>query len=93
MTNRLDIEPLGGHDYLLRVREGGEGVEVLIQASPDVVQRLGLGGLTEARVVEATAEFLIERQLAADLPQALDFDDVAAAYDNYLSELRLRLLQ
>ncbi|MFC3807714.1 hypothetical protein [Terrabacter sp. MAHUQ-38] len=91
MTNQLRVEPLGGHDYLVRVREGEERLEILIQASPDVVERLGLAGLAEARIVEATAAFLIERQLAADLPQALDLDDVAAAYDNYLSELERRL--
>lgn len=91
MNNQLHIEPLGGHDYLVRVREGEEGVEILIQASPDVVQRLGLGGVAEGLIVEATAEFLIERQFAADLPQALDLEDVAAAYDNYVSELELRL--
>jgi hypothetical protein len=93
MTKQLHVEPLGGHDYLVRVREGEEGVAILVQASPDVVQRPGFGGLTEARIVEATVEFLIERQFAADLPQALDLDDVAAAYDNYLSELELRLSQ
>lgn len=93
MTKQLHVEPLGGHDYLVRVREGEERVDILIQASPDVVQRPAFGGLAEARIVEATAEFLIDRQFAADLPQALDLDDVAAAYDNYLSELELRLSQ
>lgn len=93
MTTQLHIEPLGGHDYLVRVREGEEQVDILIQASPDVAQRPQFGGLAEARIVEATAEFLIERQFAADLPQALDLDDVVAAYDNYLSELELRLSQ
>lgn len=93
MTNQLRIEPLGDHDYLIRVREGQERVEILIQASPDVVERLGLGEPAEARIVAATAAFLMERQPAADLPQALDLDDVAAAYDNYLSELVLRLSQ
>ena len=91
MTTQLDVEPVGGHDYLVRVRQGEERVDILIQATPDVLQRPGLGGLTEARIVEATAEFLVERQFAADLPQELDLDDVAAAYDNYLDELELRL--
>jgi hypothetical protein len=91
MTDQLHVEPLGGHDYLIRAREGEEQVEIRIQASADVVQRLGLRGVDEARIVEATAAFLIERQLAVDLPPTLDLDDVAAGYDNYLSELELRL--
>jgi len=91
MTDQLHVEPLGSHDYLIRAREGEEQIEIRIQASTDVVQRIGLRGIDEARSVEATAAFLIERQLAADLPSTLDLDDVAAGYDTYLSELELRL--
>ena len=71
--------------------EAEEQVEIRIQASTDVVQRLGLREVDETRIVEATAGFLLDRQLAVDLPPTLDLDDVAAGYDDYLSELELRL--
>jgi hypothetical protein len=33
----------------------------------------------------------MHRQLAVDLPGSLDLDDVAAAYDDYLTDLGSRL--
>ena len=91
MTEKLQIRALGDHNYLIQLDEGEEQVEIRIQASNDVVQLLGLREADESRIVEATAVFLIERQLAVDLPPTLDLDDVVAGYDNYLSELELRL--
>jgi hypothetical protein len=90
MTDKLQVRALGEHNYLIRLAEGEEQVEIRIQASHDVVQRLGLREVDEPRIVEATAVFLLERQLAVDLPPTLDLDDVVAGYDNYLSELERR---
>lgn len=91
MIDKMQIHALGDHTYLIQVTDGGEQVEIQVQASTDVVQQLGLPEVDEPRIVAATAAFLIERQLAIDLPPTLDLDDVAAGYDNYLSELELRL--
>ena len=91
MTVKMQVHALGEHDYLIQVTEGEEQVEIRIRASTDVVRQLALPEVDEPRIVAATAAFLIERQLAADLPATLDLDDVAAGYDNYLSELELRL--
>jgi hypothetical protein len=93
MTEYVHVEPLGGHAYVIRAGEGEEQVEIQIQASLGVVQRLGLRDTDEPRVVQATAAFLLERQLAVDLPSTFDLDDVAAGYDNYLSELERSLSQ
>jgi hypothetical protein len=91
MTDNLQVHALGDHNYLIHIYQGEEQVEIRIQASNDVVQQLGLHEVDEPRIVEATAAFLIERQLAVDLPSTLDLDDVAAGYDYYFSELELRL--
>lgn len=91
MTDKMHVHVLGDHNYLIHLDEGEEQVEIRIQASTDVVRQLGLHEVDEPRIVEATAVFLIERQLAVDLPPTLDLDDVAAGYDDYLSELELRL--
>ena len=91
MTDKLQARALGEHNYLIHISEGEEQVEIRIQTSNDVVQQLGLRQVDELRIVEATAAFLLERQLAIDLPPTLDLDDVAAGYDSYLSELERRL--
>lgn len=43
----------------------------------------------EQRVVEATAAYLIARQ--SDLPEQVDLDAVAAAYDGYVEEVHREL--
>ena len=45
----------------------------------------------EQRVVEATAAYLIARQSADDLPEQIDLDTVAAAYDGYVADLHHQL--
>ncbi len=92
MADQPHIESLGEHNYLVRVPEGEEIIEIRMHASPGVIGRLP-ADTDEHRLVEATATYLIERQRADDLPATLDLDDVAAAYDDYLTEIGSRLHQ
>jgi hypothetical protein len=85
------IEHIAEHDYLVRVTEGEDDVEFRIRAAPAALARLGFQPGQEPQVVAATAAFLTRRQLAADLPDVVDLDDVLAAYDDYLEELAARL--
>ena len=72
------LEALGDHDYLVRFQQDGDTVVVRVHADPAVVAHIGDD---EQRVVEATAAYLIARQNAEDLPEQVDLDAVAAAYD------------
>jgi hypothetical protein len=85
------VEPLGEHNYLVRVREGADAVEIRVHASPTVVHRIAVVDTDETRIIEATAAYLIHRQRADDLPVTLDLDDVAAAYDGYIDDVRTEL--
>lgn len=91
MNDPLQVEPVGEHDYLIRVHEGEQTVEFRIRATPGVLLRLGVDESQERQLVTATAMLLTERQLAIDLPPILDLDDVAASYDDYLDEIGKRL--
>lgn len=83
----FQVERAGGHDYLVRLIEAEDQVEFLIRAAPSALARLGFQPVQEPQVVAAAAAFLIRRQLAADLPDVVDLDDVVAVYDDYLDEL------
>jgi hypothetical protein len=72
------LEALGDHDYLLRFQQDEDTVVVRMHAD-------------EQRVVEATAAYLIARQSADDLPEQVDLDTVAAAYDGYVADLHHQL--
>ena len=82
------LEALGDHDYLVRFVEGENTVVVRVYADPAVVGQIADD---EQRVVEATAAYLIARQSADDLPEQVDLDTVAAAYDDYVADLHRQL--
>ena len=83
------LEALGDHDYLVRFQQEDEDtVVVLVHADPDVVAQIADD---EQRVVEATAAYLVARQSADDLPEQVDLDTVAAAYDGYVEDLQHQL--
>jgi hypothetical protein len=85
------IERIGEHEYLIHLVEREDEIEFRIRATPGVMSHLGLAVDDEPRVVAETVALLTERQLAADLPQALDLDDVEASYADYLAVLTERL--
>jgi hypothetical protein len=82
------LEALGDHDYLVRFQQDEDTVVVRVYADPAVVAQIGDD---EQRVVEATAAYLIARQSADDLPEQVDLDTVAAAYDGYVADLHRQL--
>ena len=82
------LEALGDHDYLVRFQQDEDTVIVRVHADPAVVAQIGDD---EQRVVEATAAYLIARQSAEDLPAQVDLDTVAAAYDDYVTDLHHQL--
>ena len=82
------VEALGDHDYLVRLQQGEDTVVLRVHADPAVVERIAD---EEQRVVEATAAYLIARQSVDELPEQVDLDDVAAAYDGYVEDLQRQL--
>lgn len=91
MAEQCDIVPLGGHEYLIRVRTETRIVESRFQATERVLEALHVKDDDERRLIEETMDFLAARQGAAGLPGLVDLDDIAASYDDYLDELRRRL--
>ncbi len=82
------IEPFGDHEYLVHIEEDEEIVTIRMRADPTLVAEIGGPDADESRVVAATVGYLTARQRADELPQALDLQDVAAAYDGYVDQLR-----
>ncbi|MGH3529571.1 MAG: hypothetical protein ACRDQ6_20010 [Pseudonocardiaceae bacterium] len=51
MAEYIEIEPLGDHGYLTRIRESAEEAEVRFQASTAVLDELNITGADEAQIV------------------------------------------
>ena len=93
MNGEPMAEALENHSYLLHLpAPEGDPVDIRVYASPDVLARLGaVNPVDEYRVVQETARYLLVRQRADELPTFLELDDVAAAYEEYIDDLRGRL--
>ena len=83
----MDITPQGDHEYVVRTH----GIESRIRVTPDVLNRVSVTVADEPRVVEASVTWLLERQAAADLPPLIDLDDIADAYEDYVSGIGRQL--
>lgn len=78
-----DIEEQGDHEYVVRLNEQGETVEVWFKLSPAVLDRLGVSDDDEPDFIVTTIDFLKKHQDVADFPDIIDIEDVLATYDDY----------
>jgi hypothetical protein len=91
MSEQIEVESLGDHAYLVRMRHSGGVIESRFRADADVLAGLGVEEADEQRAVEATAALLVEHQPVFDLPPMVDLDDMAAAFDDFPARLRQRM--
>jgi hypothetical protein len=91
MSEIAGIQELDGSVYLASIRDDDEELtEIRVSVSRNVMERLGTAAGDERRVVQDTLAFLLDRQHADELPDTLDLEDVVAAYDDYLEDMRRR---
>jgi hypothetical protein len=88
MSEQIEVEALGDHDYLVRVRHSAGVAESRFRVTPDVLAKIDASEDDGQRVVEQSAVLLLAHQPAIDLPAMVDLDDMAAAFDDYLPRLR-----
>ena len=90
MDPRFDIEPQGGHEYLIRAFDGEQVVESRFTIDSDVLRELGLDDSDEQNVVEQAARLLAQHQPALDFPALADVRDIIASYEGLAEQLRSR---
>jgi hypothetical protein len=83
MGTSIDVEAQGGHQYVVRLRDGDDVRESWFNVTPEVLELLRAGTGDEEDVVRRTAEFLAERQDVVDYPTVVELEDVIATYDDY----------
>jgi hypothetical protein len=88
MSERIEVEPLGEHDYLVRAWHSAGVAESRFRAGESVLGRVGKGPADEQYVVERSVSYLLAHQPVIDLPPMVDLDDMAAAFDDFLDYLR-----
>ena len=88
MSEAVEVEAQGDHQFVVRLQGDGEGTESWFRLSPGVLEDLGVGPDGEEDLVRRTVDFLLQHQDAADFPDVVELEDVAASYDGYLDAVR-----
>ena len=83
----FEVEPVGDHEYLVRVHGTDEEAESWVRVTPEVLDDLGIDVLDEPVLVHRTVAFLLVHQGAADFPAIVEIEDVLASYPDYRSAL------
>ena len=84
-NQEFEVEPVGDHEYLVRVHGTDEEAEAWVRVTPEVLDGLGIDVLDETVVVHRTVAFLLLHQDAADFPAIVEIEDVLASYPDYRS--------
>lgn len=85
------VEDLGDHQFLVTLTVGDDTVEMQVHVDPAVVENAGLAAADDQKILHATIDFLLARQQADDLPSQIALDEVAAAYGDFLDDVRERV--
>lgn len=91
MENPFEVTFVNQNEYMIRASPEGQTVESLFRLDPDFLEEIGLENFEKLRVVEETLQFMAEHQPVADFPPLVDLEDIAAAYGDYIPQLRQRL--
>jgi hypothetical protein len=88
LTEIVEIEPQGPHQFVVRLRDREETAESWFNLSPAVLGDLGSGADDEEDLVRRTVAYLLDHQDVADFPSVVELEDVLATYDDYRDAIR-----
>lgn len=85
------VEVLEEHRFLVHGAAAGDGVDVEVTLDPDSVRELGVDGMPDEHIVDATVGYLLEHQRIDELPAEIELEVVLAAYPDFADRLRDQL--
>jgi hypothetical protein len=88
MTEAVEIEPQGDHQFVVRLSDRGASTETWVNLTPAVLAELGVRPEDEEGLVRRTVAFLLRHQEVADFPTVVELEDVAASYADYRAAVR-----
>jgi hypothetical protein len=91
MSERIQIQPMGEHEYAVDVTEGTTHTRHRVTVPADLLLDLGLAGTDEQTVVRETFAFLLDREPATSIYDEFPLDVVASNFPDFGDELRARL--
>lgn len=90
MSTSIEVNPLKSDRYRVEVADGRGTSHHQVTASPADVARLG-GGVEATRLIEASFEFLLEREPKESILSRFDLTVISRYFPEYGTEIRRRL--
>lgn len=90
MRGIVSVKPLGGSKYKVTVEEGGSRTEHEVTATPAVVEQYAPGAAPE-RLVEASFDFLLEREPKEAILRRFDLPVIERYFPDYPRSIRKRI--
>jgi hypothetical protein len=91
MSERIEITPLGGNGYAVRLHHGNTTTRHQVRVPPALISGLGVGADDGERLVRTSFEFLLEREPATAILSEFDLDVIGRYFPDYLATMRQRI--
>jgi hypothetical protein len=87
----VEVTPMEPRRFGVQVTEGQVTTSHRVFVPPTLVEDLGLDEADATRLVEASFEFLLEREPNTAILRDFALDDIARFFPDYFDEVRTRL--
>lgn len=86
----IRVEPLGGDDYRVEVRDDSGSSRHRVTAPPEEVEELGAADRPE-ELLEESFRFLLEREPRSAILSSFDLPTITSYFPEYPDEIRRRM--
>jgi len=84
----ITVTPTGPRTYTVTVDDGGHGTTHEVTVPAALADELGVGPDDEARLVESSFAFLLEREPATSILGRFELDVIERYFPGYIEEMR-----
>ena len=87
----ITVTPTGSHAFNVTIDDGGGQTTHDVTVPAALADELGVGPDDQARLVEASFAFLLEREPATSILARFELDVIERYFPGYVEEMRHRL--
>lgn len=88
---RITVVPQGESKYQVTVEEGGSRTVHKVISTPEHLTRYAPAGITPEKLVEASFEFLLEREPKESIMESFELPVIERYFPEYSRKIRERL--
>lgn len=91
MSEKIDIKPMGPHEFSVDVTEGTTTTSHRVTVPEDFLIDLGAPDADEERLVHESFSFLLEKEKSTTILPEFPLDEIQNYFADYMDEMRTRL--